>query len=99
MNEPSQHDKVTIPDSVARSLIERVNIVGQRWANAIVGALREQASTIIERAHGKVGPHDSNERRLEVMRELGEELEELLDSVEIRVTVGERSFTVKGFAQ
>ena len=96
MSELSAETKKIVGE-IATHLIGRVFDVATKWAHEIVSNLAPEVDRLTEKANRKVLPSDSEERRVKVMRELVEELDELLDNVEVHVTVGDRTFTVRGF--
>lgn len=71
--------------------------LGKRLADRVVNELRPEVDKLANKATRKTLPSDTEERRVQVVRELAEGVDELLDNVHISVTVGDRSFTVKGF--
>ena len=96
MSELSAETKKIVGE-IAAHLIGRVSTVATKWADQIVSNLGPEVVRLTEKADRKVLPSDSEEQRVKVIRELVEELDELLDNIEVNVTVGGRTFTVKGF--
>ena len=96
MSELSAETKKIVGE-ITTHLIGRVVDSATNWANEIVSHLAPELDRLTEKANRKVLPSDSEEQRVKVMRELVEELDELLDNVEVHVTAGARTFTVKGF--
>ena len=88
-----------IVGEIETRLSQRIVAVAQQWANQIVSNLAPEVHRLAEHANRKVLPSDSEDRRVQVMRELIKELDELLDDVKVNVSVGDRTFTVRGFTR
>ena len=82
---------------IAERLAARIKTSAVQWTAVITNNIVGEVRKLTDKANRKTLPSDTEKRRLQVARELAEGFDELLDSVEIHVTVGDRSFTVKGF--